>query len=614
MADIIQLLPDSVANQIAAGEVIQRPASLVKELVENAVDAGATEIKVLIRDAGKELVQVIDNGCGMSDTDARLAFERHATSKIRKAEDLFAIRTMGFRGEALASIAAIAQLEIKTRKQEEDLGTQIRIAGSKVESQEPVSCPPGTNISVKNLFFNIPARRRFLKTNSTELRHLTIEFQRIVLTLPQVTFALYHNDSEIYNLPSVQALPQRLAGVFGKAILPNLIPVHTDTSIVKVTGHIGKPEFARKTFGEQFFFVNHRFMRHPYFHKAITEAYNEILPPETIPSYFIYFDIDPVSIDINIHPTKMEIKFEDERAVWQILHASIREALGRFNIVPSLDFESEGVIDIPVLSKDTEIHHPQVPVNPGFNPFNSNRQSPGTPPPQDPFYKDDLRQWEKLYQGLESTTPDQGSSHTAGPDQQSAIDIGDSAHLNKLFQFKNRYILTPVKSGLMVIDQKRAHERILYEYFLELKGSERGDSQKSLFPHTVELNPADHMLLLEILSDLNHIGFDIQDLGNNAIIINGFPSNADAQNPQQIIESLLEAYKISQSDPKISHTENIAAACARASAISYGNPLSPEAMQDLVDRLFACRNSNYSPFGKSILTIIPLDEFEEKLK
>ena len=613
MADIIQLLPDSVANQIAAGEVIQRPASLIKELVENSVDAGATEIRVLIRDAGKDLVQVIDNGSGMSDTDARMAFERHATSKIRKAEDLFEVRTMGFRGEALASIAAVAQVEVKTRRHEDDIGTQLRIAGSKVESQSPESCPPGTNISVRNLFYNIPARRRFLKSNATELRHLTIEFQRIVIPKPDIQFSLYHNDSEVYNLPAVSTIPQRLAGVFGKAILPNLIPLKTETTIVRVTGFIGKPEFARKTYGEQFFFVNNRFMRHPYFHKAVTEAYEEILPPETIPSYFINFEIDPSDIDINIHPTKTEIKFEDERSVWQILHSSVREALGKFNIVPSLDFESEGMIDIPVLQKGTEIKSPDIEVDNEFNPFDTETDKQSSRPLIDPLTRENLRNWEKIFDGIEGGSQPGAGIEQPGEQQKEAFS-SDDPHTQNLFQFKNRYILTPVKSGLMVIDQRRAHERILYEYFLSIDKSSASPSQKSLFPVTIHLNPADHMLVLEIISDLNHIGFEINNLGDNRIVISGFPSETSIHDPEQAIESLLEAYKTSQSDPKTNHSENIAAACARAAALRYGTSMDPAEMKDLVDRLFACKHPNYNPFGKKVMIIIPLESFEESFR
>ncbi len=597
MADIIHLLPDSVANQIAAGEVIQRPASIVKELVENAVDAGSTEIMVLLKEAGKSRVQVIDNGCGMSDTDARMSFERHATSKIKEANDLFSIRTMGFRGEALASIAAVAQLELKTCKREEKLGTLIKINGSEIEIQEPTSCPSGTNIIVKNLFYNIPARRKFLKSNSTELRHLVIEFQRIALTLPQISFSLYHNDSEIYNLSAVPSIPQRIAGIFGRGILPNLVPVKTDTSIVNIRGHIGKPEFARKTYGEQFFFVNNRFMRHPYFHRAVTAAYEEILPPETIPSYFLYFDIDPENIDINIHPTKTEIKFDDERSIWQILNASIREALGKFNVIPSIDFNTEGSIEIPVLNKDSQANPPQIKVDPGFNPFRD---------------KQNLENWENLYK--ENPHVEQGKWPNQQEDvntQNELFQTGSQAQQN-LFHFKGKYILSPVKSGLMVIDQKRAHERILYENFLELKSSLRTSAQKSLFPHSLKLNPADYILFKELLPDLNNMGFDIRDLGNNALIVNAYPSKVHINDPVEALEVLLHEYKSTQTNLEKGHKERLAQSLAKASSIPYGKVLSQEEMKDLVDRLFACNSPNYSPGGKPVISIISMEEFEEK--
>lgn len=609
MADIIRLLPDSVANQIAAGEVIQRPASILKELVENSVDSGSTDIRIILKDAGKSMVQVIDNGCGMSDTDARMAFERHATSKIKKAEDLFSIRTMGFRGEALASIAAVSQVEVRTRKKEDELGTRLRINGSKVESQEPETCPAGTNIAVKNLFYNIPARRRFLKTNTTELRHLVIEFQRIVLTLPQVSFSLFHNDSEIYNLPLVKSLPQRISGIYGKGILPNLIPVKTETTIVKITGSIGKPEFARKTYGEQFFFVNNRFMRHPYFHKAVTEAYEEILPPETIPSYFIYFEIDPASIDINIHPTKTEIKFEDERSVWQILHASIREALGKFNIVPSLDFNTDGAIDIPVFRKGTEANIPEIELNKSFNPFEKNPSDDY--PNQQIADRQNLKNWELLYQDMESPKTISSSSEDSS-DEQGSLLLDET--YRKLFQFKKKYILTPVKSGLLIIDQKRAHERILFEDFMEIQVSGGENTQQKLFAQTIHFDQADYILLSELLDDMNKLGFDILDIGDGSLEIKAFPKVADTKDPKEIIDAILQNYKNTESELKKSQTEKLSISLAKAAAIPYGINLAPDEMKNLVDRLFACSAPNYSPTGKTILTIIEMEEFDKKFK
>ena len=611
MPDIIHLLTDSVANQIAAGEVIQRPASIIKELVENAVDSGSSEIKIIIKEAGKSLVQVIDNGCGMSDTDARMAFERHATSKINKAEDLFLIRTMGFRGEALASIAAVAQVEMKTRKVEDEVGTHIRIAGSDVESQEPISCPAGTNITVKNLFFNIPARRKFLKTNATELRHIIVEFQRIALTLPGISFSLYHNDSEIYNLPVVQSLPQRISGIYGRGISPNLIPVKTETTIVAIKGYIGKPEFARKTYGEQYLFVNNRFMKHPYFHKAVMEAYHEILPPETIPSYFLYFEIDPEHIDINIHPTKTEIKFEDERAIWQIIHASVREALGKFNIVPSLDFNTEGAIDIPVLRKGQEADTPRIEYNPSFNPFEDQKSANAYQDRTSPLEKENLTNWDQLYSGLEKTNiSQQDVEGRESSDRQGSLALSETNF--QIFQFKAKYILTPVKSGLMIINQKRAHEKILYENYLQLIKTGKAHIQKSLFPESIELNQEDYILLKELIEDLNLMGFDINDLGNRSVIVNGYPTEVDERNIPELIDSILEQYKTTASDLIQKNSEKIAVSLAKTAAIPYGKILNIEEMRNFIDQLFACSSPNYTATGKTIISIISLDEFEKR--
>ena len=506
MPDIIKLLPDSVANQIAAGEVIQRPASVVKELMENSVDAGAGIINVIIKDSGRTLIQVIDDGSGMSETDARLSFERHATSKITSAQDLFAIRTKGFRGEALASIAAVSMVELKTRKKEDDTGTMIMINGSKVEKQEPCSCPEGSGFSVKNLFFNIPARRKFLKSDNTEMRHIITEFQKIVIAHPAIRFSLSHNDNEIYNLGAGN-LRQRIIGVFGKQINNDLITLDTATTLINIKGFIGKPENARRTYGEQFFFVNNRFMKHPYFHKAVAEAYQNILPPEAIPSYFIFMEIDPASIDINIHPTKTEIKFEDERSIWQILMASVREALGRFNIVPSLDFEGEGLIDIPVRSVFKDIPDPPaIEIDPQYDPFAGDEKTSNQNSIIERFERENNSDWEKLYSALEREEP------------RSAMIESE----RRFFQIKNKYIICPVKSGLMIIDQKRAHERILYERFLENLESNRNISQTELFPVNLELNPADIFVLKEIEDEIRLLGFNFR-ITDNMISVTGRP-------------------------------------------------------------------------------------------
>ncbi len=613
MADIIHLLPDAVANQIAAGEVIQRPASVVKELVENAVDAGGTSITVNLKDAGKTLIQIIDNGCGMSETDARMSFERHATSKISKADDLFSIHTKGFRGEALASIAAIAHVELKTKKAEDEIGTEISIVGSNVTRQEPVNCQTGANFLVKNLFFNVPARRKFLKTQNTELRHVIIEFQRIVLAHPDIEFSLIHNDTEIYNLPATN-IRQRIVHVFGKHINQNLTNLNTETSIVTLKGFVGKPEFAKKTLGEQFFFVNNRFMKHPYFHKAVLNAYDQVLPPETVPSYFIYMEADTNTIDVNIHPTKTEIKFEDERAIFQIVQAGVKEALGRFNITPSIDFNKEGVVDIPVLRKDTEIQRPEITFNPDYNPFDEEDERKQTPAFNQRKKTGHVPDWEKFYDGFTSPSDHPDSFRTVSRMDKDEPDLIPDSRENTFIQLKNKYILTPVKSGLMIVNQKRAHERILFEKYIRSFANNKAVAQQSLYPETITLDPADYAILTEIQDDLHTTGFDIGNLGNNTIVINGCPSDIDNPDPKALIERLMEEYKNTLGDIKIPAKERLARSMARAAAIHYGKKLQPEEMNSLVDELFACENPNYSPSGKPIITIIDMDELDSKLK
>jgi DNA mismatch repair protein MutL len=602
MADVIKLLPDSVANQIAAGEVIQRPASLVKELMENSVDAGGKSIKVLIKDSGKTLVQIIDDGDGMSETDARLSFERHATSKITSAQDLFSIKTKGFRGEALASIAAVAMVELRTRKKGSETGTLILISGSRVELQEPCSCPEGSSFAIKNLFFNIPARRKFLKSDNTEMRHIVTEFQKIVLAHPEIKFSLYHNDNEIYNLPSGN-LRQRIVNVFGKQINQELITIDTETTLVNIKGFIGKPENARRTYGEQFFFVNNRFMKHPYFHKAVAEAYQNILPVEAIPSYFIFMEADPASIDVNIHPTKTEIKFEDERSIWQILMASVREALGRFNIVPSLDFENEALVDIPVRSSSTQIPDmPGIRINNEYNPFEGESPDPGRQNYFERFERENSENWEKLYASINSE-----ETNIENPEK-----IGDTRR--KFFHIKGKYVVCPVISGLMMIDQKRAHERILYEKYLDFLSNNRSVSQVDLFPVTLEMNPSDQFLLKEIEEELSLLGFRFQYPDNKNVTITGRPSGSEDSDPREMLEILIEDYKNTQSDPSTGAKEKIAAAMACASAIPYGKSLSQEIMENLFDTLFACKSPNYSPKGKPVITILTLEEIDKRFK
>lgn len=611
MADIIQLLPDSVANQIAAGEVIQRPASVVKELVENAIDAGSTQITINIKDAGRTLIQVSDNGCGMSATDVRMAFERHATSKIKSADDLFAIRTMGFRGEALASIAAIADVEVNTKQHDQEIGTSLHISGSKVISQEISGCGNGTNFLVKNLFFNVPARRKFLKSNSTELKHIINEVQRIALANYEISISLIHNSQPIYELQANDNIRKRIVSIFGKNTGQHLIPVETETSLIRIKGYIGNPKQARKTFGEQFFFVNKRFMKHPFFHRAIMQAYEKILAPETFPSYFLFFEADPQAIDINIHPTKTEIKFENETAIWQILQASAREGLGKFNVVPSIDFDQEGSIDIPVLPKNTDtVKTPKIKIDPDYNPFELEKKSyPGSKNEQ-------VKYWEKLYQDFENE-----NSGTSDNRKQNEINTipgmgtqKDSISPKCFIQFKDKYILIPVKSGLMVIDQKRAHERILYEHYTTLLNNNEIASQQQLFPETFELNAADSELLQSVSVDLKALGFDIKKTDENAFVIQGIPAFLKNLSPTEMIESLLEDIKSTANDIKGKAREKMAISLVKASAIPYGYSMKAEEINQLVDQLFACSTPNFSPTGKQVLTIISVDHFEKLLK
>lgn len=610
MSDIIQLLPDSVANQIAAGEVIQRPASVVKELVENALDAGATEITVHVKDAGRTLIQINDNGCGMSPTDARMAFERHATSKITSANDLFCIRTMGFRGEALASIAAIADVELRTKKVEDEVGTFIHIIGSEVKAQEATACNNGTGFMIKNLFYNVPARRKFLKGNTTEIKHIIWEIQRIAIPNPEIKISLFHNNSPIYELSKTNHR-KRLVDLFGKAINQSLVQVNEETSLVKIYGFIGQPKFARKTIGEQFFFVNGRFIRHPYFHKAVMQAYQQLLPPDAFPSYFLFLETDPANIDINVHPTKTEIKFENDRDIWQIIHAAVRESLGKHNVVPSIDFDQSGSIDIPVpLKSSDQIPFPEIQINHNYNPFDTGKtHSMGSSGRIQPDKKN-LDRWEDLYTGTQLKLKPVDETEPRNDDLLYLQPVGQFSG-KKTLQLKQKYILTPVKSGLMVIDQKRAHERILFEKFMEVLKSESVASQQLLFPQTIELNPADSAILLNILPELLSLGFDIREFGKNTFIISGTPGVLDVSSPELIVEKLLEEYKNSPVDARSKAKEQIAISLAKASALDYGTDLKQEEIDHLIDQLFACSTPNFSPDGKKVLTIIPTTDIEK---
>jgi len=640
MSDIIHLLPDSVANQIAAGEVIQRPASVIKELVENAIDAEAQNIHVLVTDAGKTCIQIIDDGKGMSETDARLSFERHATSKIREAADLFALRTMGFRGEALASIAAVAQVELKTRLESEELGTKLVIAGSKVESQEAVSCSKGSNFSVKNLFFNVPARRKFLKANSTELSNILAEFERIALVHPEVAFSLYSNDSELFNLP-VSPLRQRILAIFGKKLNQQLLNIEVNTTMVKISGYIAKPETARKKGAHQYFFVNGRYMRHPYFHKAVMEAYEQLIPVGEQVSYFIYFEVDPANIDVNIHPTKTEIKFENEQAIWQILSASVKESLGKFSAIPSIDFDTEDMPDIPAFEQNLPPAPPKIHYNSDFNPFKVSSGGSG-----DGSYSRPKVEWEGLYGGLTKASkmnepqqepemdwensPFEEEPMVAEEKTISAVSAASSTFSsasstlyanesviekgNLHLQFKGRFILTSVKSGLMLIDQHRAHIRVLFDRYMVQIKQKQGVSQGVLFPEILQLPASEAAVLQGIMDDLSAVGFDLSDLGGGSYAINGIPSGIEGLNPVELVRNMLHTAMEKGNDVKEEIQNILALTLARAAAIVYGQVLSNEEMVSLVDSLFACPSPNYTPDGKTVLTTIKEEDIEKLFK
>ena len=603
MTDVIHLLPDSVADQIAAGEVIQRPASVVKELVENAVDAGATSIHVLVVDAGRTSIQVIDDGKGMSETDARLSFERHATSKILKADDLFALRTMGFRGEALASIAAVAQVELLTRRDEDEIGTHLMIAGSKVSSQEPASCPVGSNFKVDNLFFNVPARRKFLKSNATELSNILTAFERIVLVYPDIHFTLHHNGAELLNLKR-GSLRQRITDVFGKQYSQDLLPVEVQTAMCRITGFVSKPEGARKKGGHDYFFVNGRFMRHPYFHKAVQGAYDRLVPEGMQVPYFLYFELDPSEIDVNIHPTKTEIKFQNEQAIWQILLAAVRDAVGKFCEVPTIDFDMQGSPDIPVFDPNRHVAPPQPSYNTDYNPF----KKPSVP-----------NDWSKLYEGanthtVTSQSEDSGSLFSFPDESPIEEDTQSSALLGKSpshYQYKGRYMMTAVKSGLMIIDQYRADVRIRYEQYMEQFKSHAASTQRLLFPEAIQLAPSDAVILDRIIPDLTNMGFDVSSLGGNSFAVNGMPAGLEGLDPANLLQQLV-ADAGSEASLSDLHAR-LALSLARSAAIPYGQVLTNDEMERLINDLFSCSNVNYTPDGKAILCILPQTDIEHLL-
>ena len=597
MSDIIQLLPDSVANQIAAGEVIQRPASVIKELVENAVDAGAKTINVLVVDAGRTMIQVIDDGKGMSDTDARLAFERHATSKIKQAADLFDLHTMGFRGEALASIAAVAQVELRTRMADREIGTLLTLQGTKVTGQEPVACPVGSNFKIENLFYNVPARRKFLKSNTTELNNIMTAFERIALVYPEISFTMLSNGLELMNLHA-GTLRQRIVDVFGKRLNHDLLPIEVETSICSITGFVGKPESAKKKGAQQYFFVNGRYMKHPYFHKAVMNAFERMIAVGMQVPYFIYFTVPAGDIDVNIHPTKTEIKFENEQAIWQILTAAVNDSIGKFCEIPSIDFDTEGQPEIPLFDPSYNIAPPKPQYNPTYNPF----ETTSTVEHKDKV----IDQWEELYKGLhtEETFPQVVQSKIGNP-----IEDRSPSH----YQYKGKYIMTAVKSGLMIIDQNRADIRIRYERFMNQMEQEVSRTQKVLFPEVVQFAPSAKVMVVKLLPYLQKVGFDLTDLGGNSFSVNGVPAGLEDINSVSLLQEIVaDATEKGCASATDIHS-TLALGMARRSAVTYGEVLGNEEMETLVNDLFASSNVNYTPDGKAILSILPQRDIEQLL-
>jgi len=613
MADIIQLLPDHVANQIAAGEVVQRPASVVKELLENAIDALSTTIKLIIKDAGKTLIQVIDDGNGMSATDARLSFERHATSKIRSAEDLFDLHTKGFRGEALASIAAIAHIELKTKQEQDEIGVQIKIEGSEVVSQEVVVTPKGTSVAVKNLFFNIPARRNFLKSNPVETRHIIDEFHRIALAHPNINFSMYHNGGEMFNL-FVSNRRQRIVNILGGKTNEKLVPVEEDTQVLKISGFVGKPEFAKKTRGEQFFFVNHRFIKSAYLNHAINSAFEGVLREGTHASYFLYLEVDPKTIDINIHPTKTEIKFEDEHTLYALLRSAVKHSLGQFNIAPVLDFDSNTSMDTPYAFKNKEASKPNVEVDRNYNPFMDEKASNGF---SQSYKKEVVGNWDSLYVGLESKgiNSQQDFSEVQFESEEvtgSIFDDKNSEKTQKTFQLNNKYIVNTIKSGMLIINQQRAHQRVLYEDFLQHITVKEAVSQQLLFPLQLEFSNAEIIILQSLKEQLEQTGFIFSKLEASKVELSGVPVSVSDANVSLVLEQLVNDVENEVPDSNFSQTDLLAKSLAISLAIKTGQRLSIEEQEHLVNRLFACKESSISPTNKQTFVTMSVEDWDKK--
>ena len=609
MSDIIRLLPDSIANQIAAGEVIQRPSSVVKELVENSVDAGATSISLLVKDAGKTLIRVLDNGSGMSDTDARMAFERHATSKIKDASDLFNLHSFGFRGEALASIVAVAQVELTTRDKASELGLRIEYAASKLITSESVNSPVGSDFRVKNLFFNVPARRKFLKSNDAELRHILAEFERVVLIHPEIEFQLFHNDVKLYTYPQT-TFRKRIGDVLGKGLSQSLLSLELDTSLVKVSGYVSTPEASRKRGAQQFFFVNGRFMKHPYFHRAIVAAFDKIIEPDQMPSYVISLEVDPQSIDVNIHPTKTEIKFENEKGIWQILNSLTRETLCKGNAIPNLDFSRDEAFDIPIYTSGggKSVAPPKVDVNPSYNPFSAKREG---------YHRDPL-DWEQLYASVKKT-PCEESQQTTLPlaveePEQPMLSGEFNEKASSFFQFHERYIVASLSSGLALIDQNRAHVRVLYDEYIKNIQNKRRVSERLLFPETVEVTSEEALVISTLKDEIECAGFELSFLGSNTYSINGLPSGIEPSQAVPLLRTLLHNAVEVGCEVQDEVVEAIALSLAKAAAIPYNKPLSQEEMNYIVSSLFASSSPNYAPDGKTILIVLSDQELKSRFK
>lgn len=610
MSDVIELLPDHVANQIAAGEVVQRPASVVKELLENAIDAGSTRINLLIKDAGKTLIQVSDNGRGMSTTDARLAFERHATSKIKAADDLFRLKTKGFRGEALASIAAIAHVELKTKRDEDEIGTQLNIKGSEVVAQEPFVTPKGTVVSVKNLFYNIPARRKFLKSDAVEKRHIIDEFQRVALAHPHIAFSLHQNSGELFKLPKTNQR-QRIVSVFGRKFNEKLVPVEEETEVVKLSGFVSKPEFAKRTKGEQFFFVNRRFIKNAYLHHAVKSAFEGLLQEKQYPGYFLFLEVEAQSIDINIHPTKTEIKFDDEQSIYAILRSAIKHSLGQFNVVPSLDFEREADLDTPYAYTKKQPEAPNIEVDRNFNPF-KNEGSLSSKPKFSGRQKPE--QWESLYTGLNT---DEHKADFSNLELESEAVTGELFSSEKessqpgIFQLEKKYIISAMKEGMLIIDQHRAHYRILYEEFLKNITVEATLSQQLLFPLVLEFSTRETKMLKEIKKDLELTGFDFAAIKDDEVKISGIPSMISESEVQAILDDVLADLEVGVPE-KDERANKLAEVLAKNTAIKAGVTLNLEEQNSIINRLFACKESSFTPENEHIFIRLHAEELDKK--